>query len=65
MTIRQMAELVAEKLAEGRIRVVFDIPEGNPHGYAADTGIRLSGKKLEELGWKAKDDMITMYKQII
>ena len=64
MTIRQMAELVAEKIAGGKIQVIFDIPEGNPYGYASDTGIRLSGKKLEGLGWIAKDDLIEMYKQI-
>lgn len=64
MTIRQMAELVAENIAEGKIRVVYDIPEGNPYGYAPGTGIRLSGKKLEKLGWKAKDNLIKMYREI-
>jgi len=61
MTIRQMAELVAEKIAGGRIHVVYDIPKDNPHGYAADTLLRLSGKKLEALGWKPGEGLEEMY----
>lgn len=61
MTIREMAEMVADKIAGGRIRVTFDIPEENTYGYAADTGLRLSGSKLKALGWEAKTGLETMY----
>lgn len=61
MTIREMAEMVADKIAGGKIRVTFDIPEENTYGYAADTGLRLSGSKLRELGWEAKTGLETMY----
>ncbi len=61
MTIRQMAELVAEKTAGGRIRVVCDIPRENVYGYAADTGICLSGEKLCRLGWKPVESLEKMY----
>lgn len=64
MTIRQMAEFVAEKIAGGKIRVVFDINKGNPYGYAADTLLRLSGKKLMALGWKPKESLEDMYRQL-
>ncbi len=63
MTIRQMAELVADKIADKKIKVVYDIPQDNQYGYAAETGLRLSGKKLEKLGWAAKDDMVKMYQE--
>lgn len=61
MTIRQMAELVAEKIAGGRIRVVCDIPKENIYGYAADTRIYLSGEKLHKLGWKPIETLEKMY----
>lgn len=65
MTIRQMAELVADKMADGRIKVVYDIPEENRYGYAADTALRLSGEKLMSLGWKPEEDLETMYAQLM
>ncbi len=61
MTVRQMAELVADKIAGGKIKIVYDILKDNQFGYAAKTGLRLSGKKLESLGWQAQDDMVKMY----
>lgn len=64
MTIRQMAELVAEKIAGGKIRVVYDIPQGNPYGYAADTGLRLSSAKLRSLGWTPKTGLESMYRKM-
>ncbi len=65
MTIRQMADLVAEKNAGGKIKVAYDITEDNQYGYAADTSLRLSGKKLMSLGWKPGEDLENMYAQLI
>jgi nucleoside-diphosphate-sugar epimerase len=53
-TIADMAKMVAEEIANGEIKVVFDIPEDNVFGYAADTHMRLSSEKLRDLGWKPK-----------
>lgn len=61
MTIREMALLVADQVAEKRIQILYDIPEDGHYGYAADTGLRLSGKKLLGLGWKPNEDMVQMY----
>lgn len=61
MTIRQMAELVAEKVAGGKISVVYDIPQEDIYGYAPDTGIRLSGEKLRKLGWRPVESLEQMY----
>ncbi len=65
MTIRQMAELVADKIAGGRIKVTYDITENNRYGYAADTALRLSGKKLMALGWKPEEALEDMYSQLL
>jgi nucleoside-diphosphate-sugar epimerase len=65
MTIRDMAKLVAEELALGRINVVYDIPDDNKYGYAADTNIRLSSEKLRKLGWKPIKNLEDMYRDMI
>lgn len=65
MTIRQMAELVAEKNAGGKIKVAYDLAEDDRYGYAADTSLRLSGKKLMELGWNPGESLEDMYFQLL
>lgn len=65
MTIKEMAELAAEKIARKRIRVIYDIPADNPYGYARDTGLRLSAKKLMELGWTPAQGMEEMYRELM
>lgn len=65
MTIRQMAELVADRVAGGRIKVVYEIPEENKYGYASDTGLRMSGQKLAELGWIPRKTLYEMYCDIL
>lgn len=65
MTIRQMAELVAERVAGGRIGVTCDLSEGDKHGYAPDTGLRLSSGKLEGLGWQAQQSITDMYRDVL
>lgn len=65
MRICEMAELVAQKIAGGRIKVSYDIPKGNPFGYAADTGLKLSGEKLRKLGWEAKRGLEDMYRNML
>ncbi len=65
MTIRQMAQLVASQAAEGRIRVYTEIPPDNRYGYAADTGLKLSGEKLMGLGWKPGKNLADMYREML
>ena len=64
-TILGMAQMVCETIANNEIKVVFDIPENNIFGYAADTKLKLSSKKLESLGWSAKTSLPEMYKRTI
>lgn len=64
-TIRGMAELVANEISSGNIKVVFDIPENNTYGYASDTKLWLSSEKLRDLGWFPSVDLVNAYKRLI
>lgn len=61
MTIRQMAELVANQVAGGKIKVVYDIANDDQYGYAPDTGLRMSGERLRALGWQPRKSLKEMY----
>lgn len=65
MTIRQMAQLTASQVAGGRIGIRFEIPADNHYGYAADTGLKLSGEKLIRLGWKPEENLTDMYQDLL
>jgi nucleoside-diphosphate-sugar epimerase len=66
MTIREMAEIVAEKISDGKIKVVVNPPKDvKKLGYAAQTGCRLNIDKIRELGWLPKYTLEDMYKQMI
>ncbi|MCR5793707.1 MAG: NAD-dependent epimerase/dehydratase family protein [Lachnospiraceae bacterium] len=64
-TIRDMAAMVADKLADGRIQVVYDIPESNTYGYAPPVKMHLNSSKLQALGWKPRYDLEGMYRRMI
>lgn len=65
MTIRQMAELVADKIAGGKISVCYDIPKENIYGYAANTGLQLSAQKMCKLGWSPQESLEKMFWDVI
>lgn len=65
MTIRKMAEMVAEKIAGGKIKVIYDIPENNIYGYAQCSKICLSAQKIEALGWKPTKNLEIMYRDML
>ncbi len=64
-TIAGMAEMVAHRLAGDAIRVVYDIPESNTYGYAADTKLLLDAGKLRSLGWEPEVDLEEMYRRLM
>ena len=64
-TISNMAKMVCEEIADGSINVVYDIPESNQYGYAADTKLRLNSDKLQSLGWKPRINLETAYRRLI
>lgn len=62
--IYEIAQLVAEEVAGGTIKVVKDIPEGVNFGYAPDNTMRLCSEKIRRLGWEPKVGMIEGYKRL-
>ena len=64
-TIAGMAQMVADRIADGAIRVIYDIPETNTFGYAADTKLFLDASKLRALGWEPEVDLEEMYRRLI
>lgn len=64
-SIADMAKMVIDKFSDGKSQLIFDIPEGNIFGYAPATKMRLSSKKLRQLGWKPEIPLEEMYKRMI
>lgn len=65
MRIRDMADLVACQVAEGRLQVRVEAECPARHSYAPDTGLRLSDEKLRGLGWRPKKGLMEMYKEVL
>ena len=64
--IKDMAQLVAYKIAGGKIKVVFDIPESAlTYGYAPDTELHLSSRKMQALGWKPTVSLEETYRRMM
>lgn len=64
-TIADMALMVAAKIADNKIKVVYDIPESNTFGYAADTKLKLNSDKLQKLGWQPQIGLEEAYRRMI
>lgn len=66
MQIKEMAYMVADEIAEGRIHVIIDIPESAmTFGYAPKTKMKLSSEKLRRLGWEPQIDLKETYQRMI
>ncbi len=65
-TIRNMAELVAEQIAGGAIRVVLDIPQdASSLGYAPPVKMWLDASKMRALGWEPTVGLADAYRRMI
>ena len=62
MKIKDMAGLVSKHWGG---RLVFEIPDENLYGYAPPSCMKLSGEKMEGLGWKAAIGLKEMYQRMI
>ena len=66
VSIKEMAEMVAKDIANGDIKVIIDIPKDiESYGYAPEENLKLSSKKIESLGWKAKIGLEESYRRMI
>jgi nucleoside-diphosphate-sugar epimerase len=66
MTIREMAELVADSVCEGTVKVIVKVPEDlQTRGYAPDVGYSINADKVKALGWKPKYGLEDMYKRML
>ena len=64
-SIYEMATLVAEQCAEGKIAVQKELEDIEALGYAPTLKMNLSSKKLQELGWHATVGLMEMYHRMI
>lgn len=66
ISICDMAQMITDKIAEGKIKVVFDIAEDiSKLGYGPTIKISLDTNKIEGLGWKADVDLETSFRRMI
>lgn len=65
MQIKEMAALVANEIASGKIAVKFDIQDLAKSGYAPETHMYLKADKLKSLGWKPVVHMTDAYRRMM
>jgi UDP-glucuronate decarboxylase len=66
MTVRQMAEVVAQDVADGAIEVVIRPPRDlAARGYAPPASHRLATDKIAALGWRPRYGMADMYRRML
>ena len=66
ITIKDMAYMVANNIANGDIKVKFDIPKSvYEYGYAPDVNMKLNSEKMRLLGWKPEISLEESYKRMI
>jgi len=61
-SVREIAELVAEEVANGAVNVVIEKKENM--GYAPDVVMYLNSEKLRSLGWKADISLAESYRRL-
>ena len=64
-TIRETAEMVAGKIAEGKIKVVFDIDVPAEYAPNLNLNLNLNVDKLCSLGWKPVVGLEDSYRRLI
>ena len=63
VSIKDTASLICEKIAENKIKLLFDIQKKN--NFAPEVIMNLSSAKLESLGWKATVGLEEAYRRMI
>lgn len=67
ITIKQTAEMIINRLASNKIKLVFDIPQEVPLEYKETQGVvlPLSVEKLTALGWRPRVGVQEAYRRLI
>lgn len=65
MTIKQLADMVAERYSNNKINVQIQNNEAEKKVYAPDTTMKLSSKKIRSLGWKPRYSIEDMFDDMI
>lgn len=65
MTIKEMAELVAQRVADGAILIKIETDEMNANRYPPPIKLHLSADKIKKLGWNPRFGMEDMYHRMI
>ena len=63
MQIRKMAEMVAEKVAKGNIKVAYELQSQN--AYAKDTRMKMNTDKIKKIGWNPEISLYDTYIRMI
>lgn len=65
-SIKDMAQMVADEIAKGKIKIVFDIAEDIERlGYAGTLFMELDVEKIKGLGWVPTVDLYNAYNRMI
>ena len=64
-SIKEMAEMVCEKLSNNRSSIVFDISKESALIYPPTNTINLDCSKLKSLGWKPSVSLCEMFERMI
>jgi len=64
-SVREMAQLVAEKIGKTRVSVFTNANKNEAGIYPPESFLRLDTKKLEGLGWRANVGLLDMYARMI
>ncbi|MDR2955370.1 MAG: NAD(P)-dependent oxidoreductase [Prevotella sp.] len=63
--VYQIAEMVAEKIAENKIKVKYNITNPKEYAFNQDLNLFLNTDKIESLGWQAEIGLEEAYKRMI
>lgn len=64
-SIYEMAELVAQKIADNQIQVRIDEQDESSFGFAPTLKMNLDTSKLQALGWKAEVGLEDMFRHLV
>jgi dTDP-glucose 4,6-dehydratase len=65
ITIRKTAEMIIEKIANNKIKLVFDINVPAEYALNLNLNLNLNTTKLESLGWKAEVGIEEAYRRMV